>query len=114
MSTPTPYPRYKLIFTVPHSSLSACKEAIFAAGAGTYPGGKYTRVCFEIPGTGYFTPGEGAVPNIGTVGKAERVEEMKVEILCVGREIMLGAVAALKSAHPYEEVAYEVYKMEDV
>lgn len=96
MSTPTPHPRYKLIFTVPHPSLAACKEAVFAVGAGTYPGGKYSRVCFEMPGVGEFLPGEGAVPNIGSVGTLERVEEMRVEVLCVGRDVMLKAVEALK------------------
>jgi len=114
MSTPASLPRYKLVFTVVHPHLAACKEAIFAVGAGTYPGGKYSKCSFESPGFGYFTPGEGAVPNIGTVGRPEKTEEMRVEILCVGRDVMLKAVEALKSAHPYEEVAYEVYKMEDV
>lgn len=96
MSTPTTHPRYKLIFTVPHPSLAACKEAVFSVGAGTYPGGKYSRTCFEIPGKGQFLPGEGAVPNIGAVGRLETVEEMRVEILCVGRDVMLKAVEALK------------------
>jgi hypothetical protein len=51
---------------------------------------------------------------IGAVGQLETVEEMKVEIMCLGRSVMLQAVEALKKAHPYEEVAYEVYKMENV
>ena len=71
-------------------------------------------VCFETPGTGQFQPNKGAVPNIGTVGKLERVDEMRVEVLCVGRDVMVGAVGALKNAHPYEEPAYEVYKLEDI
>lgn len=71
-------------------------------------------VSFESPGIVQFLPGEGAQPNIGEVGKVERVEEMRVEVLCVGRDVMVGAVEALKRAHPYEEVAYEVYKLEDV
>lgn len=96
MSTPTPHPRYKLIFTVPHPSLAACKEAVFSVGAGTYPGGRYSRVCLEIPGVVQFLPGEGAMPNIGSVGTLERVEEMRVEVLCVGRDVMLKAVEALK------------------
>ncbi|KAF6240054.1 hypothetical protein HO173_001664 [Letharia columbiana] len=114
MSTPTLEPRYKLIFTVPHSSLEACKSAVFAKGAGSYPGGKYSMVCFEVPGTGQFLPGEGAVPNIGAVGKLERVPETRVEVLCVGKDVMTGAVDSLKRAHPYEEVSYEVYQMENV
>jgi hypothetical protein len=56
----------------------------------------------------------GANPNIGAVGTLEHVEEMKVEILCVGRQTMLDAVKELVKAHPYEEPAYEVYKLEDV
>ncbi len=67
--------RYMLHFYVPHSSLQTCKTALFAAGAGTYPGGKYSQACFEIAGTGQFRPDEGAVPNIGTVGQVEKVEE---------------------------------------
>ena len=63
---------------------------------------------------GQFLPSEGATPNIGEVGKLERVEEMRVETICVGRIVMERAVEALKKAHPYEEVAYEIYRMEDV
>ena len=118
MSTPSSEPRYKLIFTVPHSSLEACKSAIFAKGspppkpsrltnhysysrdthigAGAYPMGKYSMVSFESPGIEQFLPGEGAQPNIGEVGKVERVEQMRVEVLCVGRDVMVGAVEALK------------------
>ena len=53
-------------------------------------------VCFEMPGMGQFLPGEGAVPNIGAVGKLERVPEMRVEVLCVGKDVMTGAVDSLK------------------
>lgn len=70
--------------------------------------------CFETPGTAQFMPCEGAKPNIGAIGELSRVEETKVEVLCVGRDVMEGAVDALKRAHPYEEPAYEVYKLEDV
>ncbi|KAF4271086.1 hypothetical protein KXX13_006028 [Aspergillus fumigatus] len=113
MSTTVP-DRYKLIFFVPHSHLEHCKEAIFATGAGTFPGGKYSKCAFQTPGQGQFLPSGDANPAIGTVGQLETVEEMKVEIMCLGRSIMLQAVEALKKAHPYEEVAYEVYKMENV
>lgn len=65
-------------------------------GAGSYPGGKYSMVCFEIPGIGQFLPGEGASPNIGAVGKVERVPETRVEVLCVGKDVMTGAVESLK------------------
>ncbi|QKX58900.1 uncharacterized protein TRUGW13939_06028 [Talaromyces rugulosus] len=98
--------RYKLVFFVPHPNLEACKEAIFDTGAGAFPGGKYTKTCFQSPGTGQFLPGGGANPNIGAVGTLEHVEEMKVEILCVGRETMLDAVKALVTAHPLEATVW--------
>ena len=106
--------RYMLSFYVPNFSLQACKNALFAVGAGTYPGGKYSHTCFEIPGNGQFRPNAGAKPAIGTVGQLEQVQETKVEMLCCGDEIMQSSVQALKDAHPYEEVAYYVIKMVDV
>ncbi|KAJ5752016.1 NGG1p interacting factor 3 NIF3 [Penicillium odoratum] len=106
--------RYKLVFTVPPSDLEACKEAIFATGAGTFPGGTYSHVCFQTTGQGQFRPNKGATPAIGAVGVLEKLEEVKVEIMCLGREVMVNAVEALVKAHPYEVVAYEVYRMENV
>ncbi|KAI9771044.1 MAG: hypothetical protein M1839_002980 [Geoglossum umbratile] len=106
--------RFKLVFFVPPSALEACKTAIFAAGAGRYPGtGNYTECCWATMGTGQFRPGDAANPHIGRVGTLEEVQEARVETLCVGEEVARKAVAALKSAHPYEEPAYEVYKLED-
>ncbi|KAI9745206.1 MAG: hypothetical protein M1818_001484 [Claussenomyces sp. TS43310] len=111
----SPLTNYKLVYTVPASHLQATKEAIFMVGGGTYPGGKYARTAFEIPGYGQFMPvaEAGAAPHIGTPGKLERTEETRVEIICVGEEVARASVAALKMTHPYEVVAYEVFKMED-
>lgn len=107
--------RFKLIFFVPPTHLPQCKEAIFATGAGRYPGpGNYTEACFITPGVGQFRPGESAKPAIGEAGKLEEVGEVRCETICVGREVAKAAVEALKKAHPYEEAAYEVYKMEDL
>lgn len=126
MSTSTPHPeetrkdtgtrpdRYKLVFFVPTENAEACKEAIFATGAGSFPGGKYTKCCFQTIGTGQFLPNNGANPLIGAVGVVEKCEETRIEVMCLGHEVMLSAVDALVDAHPYEEVAYEVYRMENV
>lgn len=115
MSSPVSLPdRYKLIFFVPPSDLEACKEAIFATGAGAFPGGKYSKTCFQTVGTGQFLPNDGAAPAVGAVGALEQCEEIKAEIMCLGRDVMLNAVKELIKAHPYEEVAYEVYRMENV
>lgn len=86
--------RYKLIFHVPTTALSACKAAIFAAGAGRYP--NYYECCWTTIGTGQFRPGDTANPHIGKVGALEEVEEARVETLCVGEEVVRRAVEALK------------------
>ncbi|QGI83612.1 hypothetical protein CEK25_010341 [Fusarium fujikuroi] len=75
--------RFRLVFNVPTSSLAQCKEAIFAAGAGRYPGpGNYTECCWTVIGTGQFRPGDAAKPHLGEVGKLEQVEEARVETIC--------------------------------
>lgn len=65
-------------------------------------------------GTGQFKPGHGAKPYKGKINVLAEEEEARVETLCVGKAVAKRAVEALKKAHPYEEPAYEVYKMEDV
>ena len=89
--------RFKLIFFVPPSALAACKSAIFAAGAGRYPGpGTDTECCWVTLGTGQFRPGDAAKPNIGKVGALEEVQEARVETLCLGEDTVRKAVEALK------------------
>lgn len=90
--------RYKLIFYVPQSALAACKAAVFAAGAGRYPGlGNYTECCWTAIGTGQFRPGDTANPHIGSVGAVEEVQEARVETLCLGLDVARKAIEALKS-----------------
>lgn len=123
--------RFRLIFNVPLPALESCKKAIFAAGAGRYPGpAEYTDCCWIVVGTGQFRPGKDANPHIGKPGEVETVQEARVETICVGEDVARKAVAALKSyvltrllvsfnsqlrcsAHPYEEPSYSVFKMED-
>ncbi|KAL4901118.1 hypothetical protein BDW74DRAFT_182212 [Aspergillus multicolor] len=110
----SPLQKFKLIFHVPPSALEATKAAIFAAGAGRYPGpGNYTECCWVTTGTGQFRPGDAANPAIGVVGELEKIEELRVETLCVGVETTKKAVEALKRAHPYEEPSYGVFRLED-
>lgn len=60
--------KFKLVFFVPPSALDACKAAVFAAGAGRYPGiGGYSEVCFTTKGTNQFRPGEAANPYVSNV-----------------------------------------------
>ncbi|KAK3934379.1 putative GTP cyclohydrolase [Diplogelasinospora grovesii] len=106
--------KFSLIFYAPPAAVAACKAAIFKAGAGRYPGpGNYTECCWSTLGSGQFRPGTAASPHIGTVGKLEETPEVRVETLCVGEEVARRAVEALKKAHPYEEPAYHVVRVED-
>lgn len=94
---PTAATKFRLIFFAPLPALEACKAAIFATGAGRYPGGKYTECCWTVLGHGQFRPGDAANPHIGEVGKLERTEEARVEVLCFGEEVARSAVKALKA-----------------
>ncbi|AMD01873.1 MULTISPECIES: YqfO family protein [Halomonas] len=100
---------YKLAFYVPVEDAEAVKEAVFVTGAGRI--GNYEACCFQTPGTGQFRPLDGASPHIGQVGDLERVEELKVELVCED-DLIEEAVAALRAAHPYEEPAFDVWKLE--
>ncbi|KAH8601967.1 GTP cyclohydrolase 1 type 2/Nif3 [Bisporella sp. PMI_857] len=113
MASSVPVARFKLVFRVPTSALEACKGAIFSAGAGRYSGGLYTECCFTTLGTGQFRPGDKAQPHIGKPGELEKVQEARVEAMCIGEDVVREAVKALKSAHPYETPSYEVYRLED-
>jgi hypothetical protein len=96
MASVEPVVRYKLIYMVPTSALAATKAAIFAAGAGRFPGGQYTECAFTWIGKGQFRPGDHANPHIGKVGELEEVEEARVESICIGEDIARAAVKALK------------------
>lgn len=100
---------YKLNFFVPTKDKERVKEALFKVGAGRYE--NYEHCAFETLGSGQFKPINGANPHIGQVDILEKVEEYKVEMIC-SDELIKEAIKVLKETHPYEEVAYEVFRME--
>ncbi|KXJ57795.1 YqfO family protein [Neptuniibacter pectenicola] len=100
---------YKLSFFVPEDYLETVKSAIFATGAGRI--GNYDHCCWQVLGQGQFRALEGSDPFLGQQNKLEIVAEWKVELVC-SDELIQPAVRALKQAHPYEEPAYDVWKLE--
>ena len=100
--------RYKLVWFVPEEALDASREAVFAAGAGRI--GDYERCSWYTPGTGTFLGGEATDPTLGERGREERVPELRVETVVPGDRVE-AVVAALLEAHPYEEVAYDLYPL---
>ncbi len=100
---------YKLSFFVPSSHKEAVKEALFEVGAGKYA--HYDKCSWEVLGEGQFRALQGANPFLGEIEKIEKVQEYKVEMIC-NDEIIQRAVARLKEVHPYEEVAYDIIRLE--
>lgn len=99
---------YKIVTFVPIESADKVRKVMGDAGAGRL--GKYHHTSFSIRGMGRFTPGEGAKPHIGQVGKLQEVEEEMIEVLCQ-KEKVKDVVAAIKRTHPYEEIPIEVYQL---
>lgn len=100
----------KIIVYVPLTHTDQVREAIGKAGGGKL--GKYTHCTFSIKGIGRFKPEEGANPHIGTVGKLEEVEEERIEVTCDDSVTEI-VIEAIKKVHPYEEVALDVYSLEN-
>lgn len=100
---------YQISVYVPDSDREEVKAAMFAAGGGRI--GDYDQCCWQVRGTGQFRPLAGADPHIGTVGTVEQVEEWRVELV-VADDCVAAVIAAMKAAHPYEEPAYAVIRLE--
>ena len=99
---------HKVVVFVPEDHADKVRAAMCEAGAGRI--GEYSYCSFQASGTGTFLPSQGATPFSGTVGELNREAELRLEVLVPERS--LGDIlAAMKMAHPYEEVAYDVYRL---
>lgn len=101
---------YKFVFFVPESHLDAVKSAVFAAGAGRI--GNYDCCAWQVRGEGQFRPLHGSDPYLGDTDKLTLVIEYRVEMVCAD-ECIQQALAALRAAHPYEEPAYDIWRLCD-
>ena len=95
----------KLVIFTPEEFLNPVRQAVFSAGGGRM--GHYSGCSFNLPGTGTYTPMEGALPFEGKVGVMNEALEVRVEVL-VPRERIREIVAKVREVHPYEEMAYDV------
>ena len=102
--------KVKIVVFVPLSHADVVRDAMGKAGAGKI--GNYTHCSFSAQGIGRFKPEEGAHPNIGEVGKFESVQEERIEVVC-DRNLLKNVIAVIKAVHPYEEVALDVYPLEE-
>ncbi len=101
---------YKLVIFVPESDIGAMKEELGRQGAGWI--GNYSHCSFATGGIGSFKPLENTKPYIGTPGKIEEVDEVRIETIVKEGDLERTLKAVLK-VHPYEEVAYDIYPLKN-
>ncbi len=98
----------KLVLYIPAGHEPELLERLAAAGAGSI--GRYSHSSFQVTGTGTFKPLEGSAPFIGSPGRLERVEEVRLETI-VPHSCRRAVLKALLDAHPYEEPAYDLFPL---
>ena len=101
---------YKLVVFVPAEAVEVVRDAMAEAGAGII--GRYSHCSFRTQGIGSFRPMDGASPYVGKVGRLEEVNEWRLEMV-VPESRNSEVIRAMTSAHPYEEVAYDLYALEE-
>ena len=98
----------KLVVFVPLKHMEEVKNAIFEAGAGNI--GNYDQCSFSTEGIGSFRAMEGAKPFVGEINSQHKEEEVRLETI-LPTHLQFEVVQAMKNAHPYEEVAFDVFPL---
>ena len=98
----------KVVVFVPPDEVDEVANAMFDAGAGHIGG--YSNCSYRLAGHGTFLGGEGTNPAVGTWGKMERIDEIRLESI-VSRPDVPAVVAAIRRTHSYEEPAFDVYPL---
>jgi hypothetical protein len=97
--------KVKIVTFTPLDHADLVRKALGDAGAGII--GEYSYCSYSVVGRGRFIPSNNANPHIGETGRLEIVEEERIEVVC-DRDKAKAAIDAMKKAHPYEEVAFDV------
>ncbi len=101
----------KLSVFIPEKQLHEVREAIFTAGAGVI--GNYDQCSFNVLGEGTFRGNDNTNPFVGTKGKIHTEKELRVETVFPAH-LESKIISALIKAHPYEEVAYDIYPINNI
>ncbi|MFM7808698.1 MAG: Nif3-like dinuclear metal center hexameric protein [Planctomycetota bacterium] len=99
----------KIVTFVPAYAVGVVRDAMARAGAGTI--GAYRKCSFELAGSGTFEGGAGSRPTVGKRGRFERVDEIRLEMVCEPRA-QVAVVQAIRAVHPYEQAAIDVFRTE--
>lgn len=108
--SPKPGLLKKLVTFVPIENLESVKNSLFEAGAGHI--GKYSECSFQAEGEGNFKAGTGARPFVGGLDSRHTEKEVRLEVVITADRAGI-AIAALNASHPYEEVAYDLYPLDN-
>ncbi|MES2829134.1 MAG: Nif3-like dinuclear metal center hexameric protein [Bacteroidota bacterium] len=100
----------KLVTFCPADMADIVRTSLFNAGAGAI--GNYSECSFNVEGTGTFNAGEGTDPYVGEPGKLHLESEVRIETVFLAQQERKVILALLES-HPYEEVAYDIYSLEN-
>ena len=100
----------KLVTFIPEKNYETVRSAIFDAGAGVI--GSYNQCGFAVHGTGSFRGGETSNPFVGEKGKIHFEKELRFETILYAH-LKDKIINALINSHPYEEVAYDLYPLEN-
>ncbi len=100
----------KLVVYCPLDYADSVRSKMFEAGAGSI--GNYDNCSYNTTGEGTFRAKEGTHPFVGTIGKTHFEEEIKIETV-VSTLNLSKVIKAMLSVHPYEEVAYDIFQLEN-
>ncbi len=99
---------HKLAVFCPSGYVEKVQQSIFEAGGGHI--GNYNSCSFNTAGFGTFKAEDGASPFVGEIDKLHHEEEMKIEVV-IPSYLAQKVISAMVDAHPYEEVAYDIYPL---
>jgi len=100
----------KLVTFVPEKYADIVRKALFDSGAGSI--GNYDFCSFNSNGTGTFRANENTKPFVGVKGQIHQEPEVKIETI-FPKHFKNKVLDALKKSHPYEEISYDLYRLEN-
>ncbi len=101
----------KLVTFSPTAHAEDVRQALFSAGAGQIS--NYDECSFNVDGIGTFKGNENANPFVGKIGQRHHENETRIEIIYAAH-LENKILKALFMAHPYEEVAYDMYALDNL
>lgn len=109
--SPTSEDLKKLVTFVPVQHMQQVRDALFRAGAGCI--GNYDSCSYQSEGIGSFKGGDSTEPYVGEKGKLHFEPEVRLETI-FPKYLKSKVIDALLKSHPYEEVAYDIYSLDNV